>query len=128
MNPKQEALAEALDHGVVMIHLDATRPDVQVPAAHKAEDHLRLNLSWGFKEHLKLSEAGVEARLSFNGRPFLCEVPWDAIWMITSGKEGRVFQKSTPPGVIARFVATQKAAAAEAAEKAKKRARFSVVK
>jgi stringent starvation protein B len=82
---KKEKLLAALDRGMVMIHLDARRPGVAVPAQFRDEAHLRLNLSYRFDPpDLSVSEWGVRSTLSFGGSRFTVAVPWSALFAITS--------------------------------------------
>ena len=65
---KKERLLAALDHGLVMVHLDARRPGVVVPAELRCESHLRLNLSYRFEPpDLSVGEWGIRSTLSFSG-------------------------------------------------------------
>lgn len=82
---KKERLLAALDQGMVMIHLDARRPGVLVPASIKGEAHLRLNLSYRFDPpDLTVGEWGVRCTLSFSGSRFTVAVPWSALFAIAS--------------------------------------------
>jgi stringent starvation protein B len=82
---KKERLLGALDKGMVMIHLDARRPGVLVPANLREEAHLRLNLSYRFDPpDLSVGEWGIRSTLSFNNVRFTIAVPWSALFAITS--------------------------------------------
>jgi stringent starvation protein B len=82
---KKERLLQALDQGMVMVHLDARRPGVLVPVSLRNEAHLRLNLSYRFDPpDLSVSEWGVRSTLSFSGSRFTVAVPWSALFAITS--------------------------------------------
>ncbi len=70
---------------MVMIHLDARRPGVLVPASLKQEAHLRLNLSYRFDPpDLTVGDWGIRATLSFSSARFRVAVPWSALFAITS--------------------------------------------
>jgi stringent starvation protein B len=97
---KREALLALLDQGMVMLHLDARRPGVQVPGYLTHEAHLRLNLSYRFLlDDLAIDDWGVRATLSFRGQPFLCRLPWSALFALTrSGtEEGWLWPGDLPP-------------------------------
>ena len=90
---KKEVLLAFLDKGVAMVHLDARRPGVVVPAAHAQDAHLRLNLSYRYGIHdLEITDERVRATLSFGGRPFRCVLPWTAVFGVTSSvsRDGQV--------------------------------------
>lgn len=85
-NVKRDALIRLMDVGVAMVHLDARKPGVMVPAQYAKEHHLRLNFAWAYKIR-DLDTSGPEkliGSLSFAGRNFRCELPWSAIFAITS--------------------------------------------
>jgi stringent starvation protein B len=82
---KRAKLIEMLGQGMVMIHLDARRPGVVVPRAHAGDRHLRLNLSHAFSiPDFVVGEHLVSATLSFGGVPFHCEVPYEAVFAMSS--------------------------------------------
>ena len=82
---KKGRLLDFLDKGMVMIHLDARRPGVLVPADLAKEAHLRLNLSYRFDpQDMTIGEWGIRATLSFGGSRFKVAVPWSALFAITS--------------------------------------------
>jgi len=82
---KKERLLQALDQGMVMVHLDARRPGVLVPVSLRTEAHLRLNLSYRFDPpDLSVGDWGVRCTLSFSGSRFTVAVPWSALFAITS--------------------------------------------
>lgn len=82
---KRASLERLLDHGMVMVHVDARRPGVRVPQAFRGDPQLRLNLSYRFSTHdLSVSDDYVRCTLSFQGMPFYCELPLEAVFAITS--------------------------------------------
>src|SRR5262249_25113068 len=82
---KEERLAAVVERGMAMIHLDARCPGVRVPEHLCREPHLRLNLSYRFDPpDLVVDARGIRATLSFSGRRFPVEVPWAAVFAITS--------------------------------------------
>ena len=100
---KQETLLAYLERGIAMLHLDARRKGVQVPAQHADDPHLRLNLSYRYGiPDLHVDDGEVVATLSFRGRGFQCRVPWSAIFGITSQStgEGQVWPEDLPSEVM----------------------------
>lgn len=89
-----------------MVHLDARRPGVVVPAQYASDAHLRLNLSYRYSiPDLEVGDDDVQATLSFGGRPFHCVLPWDAIFGITSqaSGDGQVWPEDLPVEVVQTF-------------------------
>ncbi|MDX9723704.1 MAG: hypothetical protein RBU37_23350 [Myxococcota bacterium] len=85
---KQELFERLLAKGKVMVHLDARRACVRVPPFHRHENHLRLNFSLAFGlEDFVVDQRGVRASLLFGQERFLCDLPWEAIFAITSHVE-----------------------------------------
>jgi stringent starvation protein B len=108
---KKAQLLEALDKGMVMIHLDARRPGVLVPASLRTEAHLRLNLSYRFEPpDLTVGEWGVRCTLSFSGSRFKVAVPWSALFAITShvSKESWAYPDDLPAELIQQTMVTTK--------------------
>jgi stringent starvation protein B len=86
---KKESLLGYLERGVAMVHLDARRAGVIVPAQFEKAAHLRLNLSYRFDgSNIDIDEGGVRATLSFNRQPFRCILPWSSIYGITHQESG----------------------------------------
>jgi stringent starvation protein B len=113
---KKARLLDALEKGMVMIHLDARRPGVLVPAALRTEAHLRLNLSYRFEPpDLTVGEWGVRSTLSFSGSRFTVAVPWSALFAITSHvtKEFWMYPDDMPAELIQQTMVTSKASVPE---------------
>ena len=106
---KRQTLLHFLERGVTMVHLDARQPGVVVPPQYAQEPHLRLNLSYRYNiPDLELRERGVQATLSFGGRPFRCVLPWGSIFGITShAGEGQVWPEDLP-GEVMEGIATRR--------------------
>jgi len=110
---KKQRLLDALDRGLVMLHLDARRPGVLVPETLRDEFHLRLNVSYRFDPpDLAVGEWGVRCTLSFGGRRFKVGIPWSALFAITSHvtQEFWMYPDDMPAEVIQQsLAAAQKA-------------------
>lgn len=113
---KKERLLAALDHGMVMIHLDARRPGVLVPTDLQGESHLRLNLSYRFQPpDLSVGDWGVRSTLSFGGSRFKVAVPWSALFAITAHttKEFWLYPDDMPQELIQQAISQQRASEAD---------------
>ena len=96
---KKQTLLACLDRGIAMVHVDARRPGVKVPLEFAEEPHLRLNLSYRFQiPDLEVTDSGVQATLSFRGQHFHCNLPWSAVFGITSQLtgDGQVWPEDLP--------------------------------
>jgi stringent starvation protein B len=116
---KKARLLAALDNGMVMIHLDARRPGVLVPASLRNESHLRLNLSYRFDPpDLTVGEWGVRCTLSFSGSRFTVAVPWSALFAITSHvtREFWMYPDDMPAELIQQTMVTSKVPAETVSE------------
>jgi stringent starvation protein B len=100
---KKQTLLAFLQRGVAMLHLDARRPGVVVPPQYAREAHLRLNLSYRYSiADLIVDDGHVQATLSFGGMPFQCQLPWPAIFGITTHEsgDGQVWPEDLPVEVM----------------------------
>lgn len=127
---KKARLLEALERGMVMIHLDARRPGVRVPAHLQDESHLRLNLSYRFDPpDLTVSDWGVRSSLSFSGSRFQVAVPWSALFAIASHvtHEFWMFPEDLPPELVENQQASDTAPSPAAAPTPARRPTLSAV-
>jgi len=100
---KKEALTAFLDKGMTMVHLDARRNGVIVPAQFSNQQELRLNLSYRFSgTEMSIDDSYLEATLTFTGVPFRCRIPMMAIYALTSHVTGAglVFPESLPEEIL----------------------------
>jgi len=95
---KYDFLLTLLEEGDAMLCLDARRPDVDVPQAHKADPALNLILNLNFRRPIEIKEEGVYVTLAFGGRPHPCIIPFDAVWAVYEPgmKKIQVWEKSIP--------------------------------
>ncbi len=83
--PKDEVLLELLRHGSVFVHLDPRLEGVTVPAWLAEQPQLVLQLGYDLPipiDDLEVDAQGWRATLSFNRSPFLCTVPWAAVFAL----------------------------------------------
>ena len=107
---KKQTLLQFLSRGVAMVHVDTRRPGVLVPKQFEGEAHLRLNLSYRYSiPDLVVDEKHVQATLSFGGRPFQCQMPWEAVFGITGSAsgDGQVWPEDLPTEVTQTLAARQ---------------------
>ena len=95
---KYDFLLYLLEEGDAMVCLDARLSEVDVPASHKNNSSLNLIFNLNFKRPFEIKEEGIFASLVFNGRPFECALPFDAVWAIydPNMKNGQVWEESIP--------------------------------
>ena len=94
---KREALETLLEQKYVMAHLDPRSDEVVLPDHLKDSPTLTLQLSLRFRGDMTIERTMVCAELLFSGEYFSCEVPYDAIWALTSEEgEMRLWPESMP--------------------------------
>ncbi|GJL79718.1 MAG: hypothetical protein NPINA01_27070 [Nitrospinaceae bacterium] len=98
---KYDFLLSLLSEGDAMVCLDARSPDVDVPKGHKSDPSLNLILNLNFRRPIDIQREAVFVTLSFQGRPYQCVIPFDAIWAIydPSLKKGQVWEESLPKDI-----------------------------
>jgi hypothetical protein len=100
---KKEVLLELLEKSNVLMHLDARREDVIVPRNLKANPQLVLQLGLNLAvpiRDLDVGDEGVKCTLSFNRTPFLCVLPYPAIFaMVAEDGRAMVWPEDVPAEV-----------------------------
>lgn len=79
---KQSVLNASLDKGKVKIYINTRVEGVVLPSHLMASQGTALNLSRHFPGPMNLGDFGICAVLSFQGRSFTVEVPWEAIMAV----------------------------------------------
>jgi hypothetical protein len=80
---KRDVVTSLLARDAVRITLDARRPGIVVPPAQRSERDLVLRVGYKLTPpipDLALDDHEMRATLTFNGKPFLCHVPWSAVY------------------------------------------------
>lgn len=95
---KYDFLLFLLEQGDAMVCLDARREDVDVPESQKNNSSLNLVFNLNFRHPMDILEEGIFATLAFNGRPYKCTLPFDAVWAIYDPNmtNGQVWEESIP--------------------------------
>ena len=89
---KKDVLLGLLEKTSVLMHLDARREDVVVPRHLKTNPQLILQLGLNLPvpiRDLDVGDDGVRCTLSFQRTPFLCVLPYPAIFAMVSEDGGR---------------------------------------
>lgn len=86
---KLRMFARLIEKGMVMVTVDTRVVEVRVPTRFAGELQLNLNFSHRFGlEDFDYDDVGVRGSLSFGGTPFHCELPWHAVYGMTSHVDG----------------------------------------
>lgn len=98
---KYDYLLDILRDGDAMVCLDARQPKVDVPQNHKSNPALNLIFNLNFKRPLDINENSIYATLSFEGMPYKCVIPFEAVWaiFIPGTDEGQVWEESMPKDI-----------------------------
>lgn len=98
---KEMILSKWFEGDHVLLHLDARREGVDVPAAFKSNHSLTLKVSGLFQGPTTWNQQSVVALLKFNGEYFRCVMPWSAIWGMTSAEsEQKIWPEDLPTEVV----------------------------
>ena len=84
-----------------MVCLDARLPSVDVPKNQKSNSSLNLIFNLNFRRPIKVNEEAISATLAFDGRPYKCFLPFEAVWAIydPNMKNGQVWEESIPSDI-----------------------------
>ncbi len=95
---KHQFLLKLLSEGDAMVCLDARLPSVEVPKVHKINAALNLVFNLNTRRPLEINEEGIFSTLAFNGRPFKCIIPYEAIWAVyePDTQKGQVWEDAIP--------------------------------
>jgi hypothetical protein len=101
---KAKLFVEWMEGDHVLVHIDASRSDVEVPDHLKGNPSLTLALSYQFQGETKSDEHGVESYLRFRGNYHRCVMPWEAIWGMTKPEgENRLWPEDLPESLVAKL-------------------------
>jgi hypothetical protein len=89
---KLAAFTELIEQGLVTITFDPRAEGVAVPEQFATRPTLSLNFSHRFNiADFDYDEVGVRATLSFDTGDFRCELPWNAIYLLSSKAASKTF-------------------------------------
>jgi stringent starvation protein B len=102
---KRRTLEQLLARGPVLVHVDARRAEVNVPARFRADASLVLRFGYGLTPaiaDLVVDDNGIAGTLTFAGAPFRCELPWTAVYaaMVEGEQRGTVWPEDVPEDVL----------------------------
>ena len=99
--PKKELLLALLTESVVQVHLDGRAQGVELPEWLRTESRVILDIGYDMPVpilDLEIDDQGFRCTLSFQRTPFLCRVPWEAIYgIIDAEQRGAVYVEDMPP-------------------------------
>ena len=100
---KRDAFMAFLAEGWVSIHLDARRPEVDVPDEFRSNGHLVLQYGRNMPipiPDLQVGEDGIRATLSFSRLPHQTIIPWSSVYIVacTDGR-GVLYFEDVPEDV-----------------------------
>jgi stringent starvation protein B len=102
---KRSFVEELLERGAVLIHVDARRGDVAVPARFRGDPKLVLRFGYGLTPaivDLIVDGVGVSGTLTFSGVPFHCVLPWSAVYaaVVEGEQRGMVWPEDIPDVIL----------------------------
>lgn len=102
---KRRTLEALLGRGPVLVHVDARRTEVNVPARFRADASLVLRFGYNLSPaitDLVVDDDGISGTLTFAGQPFRCVLPWSAVYaaMVEGEQRGTVWPEDVPEDVL----------------------------
>ena len=102
---KRRTLEALLARGPVLIHVDARRTEVAVPARFRADPSLVLRFGYQLTPaigDLTIDDEAIAGTLTFAGQPFRCVLPWTAVYaaMVEGEQRGTVWPEDVPEDVL----------------------------
>jgi stringent starvation protein B len=102
---KRRTLEALLARGPVLIHIDARRAEVSVPARFRADASLVLRFGYNLTPaitDLVVDDEAVSGTLTFAGQPYRCVLPWTAVYaaMVEGEQRGTVWPEDVPEDVL----------------------------
>jgi hypothetical protein len=95
--PKNQVFNIFMMHGLTKVWVDPKGKDVQLPPYLYDKEAIVLEFGYTMAKpimDLTVGMFAIEATLSFNGEPYLCVIPWDAVLALTNGDNLGVYYGS----------------------------------
>lgn len=103
--PKKDVALALLEQASMYIHLDPRIESVQVPVWFKKQPQLVLQVGLNMAvpiPDLRVTDEGLSCTLSFQRSPFLCMIPWRAVFALVGEKgQAMVWAEDVPAEVAA---------------------------
>ena len=98
---KRASVEQLLERGPVLVHVDARRDDLTVPARFKGDPKLVLRFGYGLTPaivDLLVDDVGISGTLTFSGVPFHVVLRWQAIYaaVVEGEQRGMVWPEDVP--------------------------------
>ena len=102
---KRRTVEQLLARGPVLVHVDARRAEVAVPARFRADASLVLRFGYTLTPaivDLAVDDDAISGTLTFSGQPFHCVLPWTAVYaaMVEGEQRGTVWPEDVPEDVL----------------------------
>lgn len=103
---KRRTIEQLLSRGAVLIHVDARRSDVIVPARFCSDPSLVLRFGYTLTppiRDLTVDDETISGTLTFGGSPFHVVLSWPAVYaaMVEGEQRGTVWPEDVPDDVLA---------------------------
>jgi stringent starvation protein B len=101
---KRRVVEELLGSGPVLVHVDACRPEVDVPERFRSDPRLVLRFGYDLTPaiiDLAIDDDAIVGTLSFGGVPHRCVLPWSSVYAVVSeiDQKGMVWPDDVPAAV-----------------------------
>ena len=102
---KRTFVEQLLERGPVLVHVNARRGDVVVPARFRGDPKLVLRFGYGLQPaivDLAVDTGGMSGTLTFGGVPFHCSLPWPAVYaaVVEGEQRGMVWPEDIPDVIL----------------------------
>ena len=102
---KKDVALQLLEQATVFVHLDPRAEAVRVPPWFKKQPQLVLQIGLNMAvpiPDLDVDDNGLSCTLSFNRSPFMCVIPWSAVFaLVDENRQGMVWPDDVPPELAA---------------------------
>lgn len=102
---KRKTVEALLERGPVLVHVDARRAEVSVPARFRDDASLVLRFGYSLSPpitDLSVDDEAIGGTLTFGGVPFRVVLPWTAVYaaMVEGEQRGTVWPEDVPEDVL----------------------------